>query len=199
MQPGDMHYQQMNEDGTSARGYQDFSPSIDNQGLTRKRTLSMSEGLPNAFMQPPFIQGTRPTSVGGWPVQGPTKDAAHAADLAALDEYDTVQNGSTRVMPPFWAQELPESAKQPAINPEKLESLPAPMEVDEEVLNAYVYVVFPAQNYKCNQSLTLLALVTIGIFTLFSRFYRTLGIFFPSTLNQPLARFKKLSCTLYSL
>ncbi|EFE44689.1 C6 finger domain protein, putative, partial [Trichophyton verrucosum HKI 0517] len=96
MQPGDMHYQQMNEDGTSGRGYQDFSPSIDNQGLTRKRTLSMSEGLPNAFMQPPFIQGARPTSVGGWPVQGPTKDAAHAADLAALDEYGTVQNGSTR-------------------------------------------------------------------------------------------------------
>lgn len=148
MQPGDMHYQQMNEDGTSGRGYQDFSPSIDNQGLTRKRTLSMSEGLPNAFMQPPFIQGARPTSVGGWPVQGPTKDAAHAADLAALDEYGAVQNGSTRVMQPFWAQELPESAQQPAINLEKLESLPAPMEVDEEVLNAYVHVVFLPKRKK---------------------------------------------------
>ncbi|KAM5443752.1 Glucose-responsive transcription factor [Microsporum ferrugineum] len=148
LQPGEMHYQQMNEDGSAARGYQDFSPSMDNQGLTRKRTLSMSEGLPNAFMQAPFIQGARPTSVGGWPAQTPTKDATHAADLAALEEYpnSSAQNGNAKVMQPFWTQELPDSAQQPAINPEKLESLPPPVEVDEQVLNAYyrhIHPIFP--------------------------------------------------------
>ncbi|KAF3491316.1 uncharacterized protein GIQ15_00833 [Arthroderma uncinatum] len=148
LQPGEMHYQQINEDGSAARGYQDFSPSMDNQGLTRKRTLSMSEGLPNAFMQQPFIQGARPTSVGGWPVQAPTKDATHAADLAALEEYPSpsVQNGGTKVMQPFWTQEVPDAARQPAINLETLETLPPSVEVDEQVLNAYyqhIHPVFP--------------------------------------------------------
>lgn len=58
MQPGmvhpDMQYQPMNE-VSSPRGYSDFSSAMDAGPITRKRTYSVFEGLPNSsFTQPPF-------------------------------------------------------------------------------------------------------------------------------------------------
>src|SRR5215471_10214825 len=108
MGPTDMPYQSMNDDH-SPRGYQDFSPSIEGNLISRKRTYSMSEGLPNAFMQPPFSQHARPSSVGGWPVQTPTKDPSQHphGEGHTMDMYSTppLANGSGKVTQPFWTQE----------------------------------------------------------------------------------------------
>jgi hypothetical protein len=60
----DMQYQQMN-DVSSPRAYHEFSPQIDNNLLGRKRTYSMSEGLPSSsFPQPAYDPRVQQHSVG---------------------------------------------------------------------------------------------------------------------------------------
>lgn len=136
----DMHYQAMDADASSNREYQEFSPSIDNQAVSRKRTLSMSEGLQNTFMHPSFSQEARPTSVGGWPVQAPVKDASHASDLAALESFagPSVANGAPKVVQPFWSQEASEISQQARADVELRDDLSAPVAVDEQVFDVYV-------------------------------------------------------------
>lgn len=133
------HYQTMEGEASPAREYGEFSPSMDNQTVPRKRTLSMSEGMQN-FMQPPFGPGGRPTSVGGWPVQTPAKDASHANELAALDSYPSpnVANGAAKVIQPFWSQEGADAEQQARMAAEKPEDLPPHVEIDEKVLDVYV-------------------------------------------------------------
>ncbi|WEW58209.1 Glucose-responsive transcription factor [Emydomyces testavorans] len=129
IQPGvgnqpDVHYQALNEDGSPvARGYQEFSPTVDNL-LPRKRTYSMSEGV-TAAMGLPANQETRQPSVGGWSTQPQTKDTRPDA-LAGIDVY-AAQNGAARVGQPFWSQAT--TGAEPA------EGI-VPVEIHEKVLDA---------------------------------------------------------------
>lgn len=70
----------------------------------------MSEDLPNAFMQPSFGSGGRPSSVGGWPVQNPARESSNVAvgdGMAALDVYASTApaNAATKTSQPFWSEE----------------------------------------------------------------------------------------------
>jgi hypothetical protein len=116
----DVAYQPMHED-TSPRAYQEFSPTVENQLLSRKRTYSMSEGLPNTFVQPQFGQAARPSSVGGWPVQDPAKDTADN-----LDVYNGVADKASQ---PFWVQEGASAERQAVVEPYPL------VPIDEKVLD----------------------------------------------------------------
>ncbi|KAK2740176.1 Glucose-responsive transcription factor [Onygenales sp. PD_40] len=150
MHPGlaqsDMQYQSM-PDETSPRGYQEFSPAMESNLLTRKRTYSMSEGIQNSFMQPPFPQGGRPSSVGGWPVQTPTKDGSQVpqGDAGAnVDMYPSplLANGSTKVNPPFWSQEGTAAGQQTEISGLGDELLPV-VDLDDKVFDAYYHNIHP--------------------------------------------------------
>ncbi|PGH14256.1 hypothetical protein AJ80_05996 [Polytolypa hystricis UAMH7299] len=144
IQPGigqEMQYQPMQEDASPR--YHEFSPSVEGNLLTRKRTYSMSEGLPNAFMQPPF-QTARPSSVGGWPVQTPTKDTTQAPQAEPVDMYSSalLANGSAKVNQPFWSQD--ESAgQQAALNTGLGDELQAVVDIDEKILDAYYQHIHP--------------------------------------------------------
>ncbi|EGC49250.1 C6 finger domain-containing protein [Histoplasma capsulatum var. duboisii H88] len=152
MHPGipqsDMQYQPMQED-TSPRGYQEFSSPVEGNLIPRKRTYSMSEGLQNTFVQSQFSHNGRPTSVGGWPVQTPSKDQSqgHQGDGGAgVDMYsNTLTNGSARVNQPFWSQEGITSGHQSDIN-SLGDELQPPIELDEKVFDAYynhIHLILP--------------------------------------------------------
>lgn len=99
----------------------------------------MSEGLPNTFMQPPFAQGGRPSSVGGWPVQTPTKDTSQAPQGdggPVLDVYSSplLANGG-KTNQPFWSQDET-SAQQSGVATDVAEELQAAVEIDEKVVDA---------------------------------------------------------------
>ncbi|OJD25163.1 hypothetical protein ACJ73_03465 [Blastomyces percursus] len=149
MHPGiaqsDMQYQPMQDD-TSPRGYQDFSSPVDASLLSRKRTYSMSEGLPNTFMQPQFSQNGRPSSVGGWPVQTPSKDQSQVPQGdagAGVDMYSStlLTNGSAKVSQPFWSQQgtTGQQTDMSGLGDE----LQPPIELDDKVLDAYYYHIHP--------------------------------------------------------
>jgi hypothetical protein len=110
----------MHEEG-SPRAYQEFSPTVENQLLSRKRTYSMSEGLPNTFVQPQFGQAARPSSVGGWPVQGPAKDVA--------DNLDAYNGAVDKTSQPFWVQEGASAERQVVV-----ETYPM-VSIEEKVLD----------------------------------------------------------------
>lgn len=100
----------------------------------------MSEGLPNAFMQPPFSQNGRPSSVGGWPVQTPSKDQSQIPQGdggAGVDMYSSslLTNGSAKVSQPFWSQEGAAAGQQTEIGGlgDELQAL---VELDEKVFDA---------------------------------------------------------------
>ncbi|KAL1960320.1 hypothetical protein VTO42DRAFT_8280 [Malbranchea cinnamomea] len=140
MQPGlahqEVHYQPMHDDA-SPRGYHEFSPAVDNQLLPRKRTYSMSEGLPATFLHPAF-QGPRPTSVGGWPVQMPGREAG-ADGVPGLDAYAGAMpaNGAAKASQPFWSQESAFADQS------KTDTLFEAVTIDEKILDAYHHHVHP--------------------------------------------------------
>lgn len=100
----------------------------------------MSEGLPNAFMQPPFSQNARPSSVGGWPVQTPTKDPSQIphGEGHTVDMYSTPPhaNGSSKVTQPFWTQERTVLGQQAAASTAGVDDLPTAAEIDDKAIDA---------------------------------------------------------------
>ena len=138
-----MQYPGMPDDASgSPREYQDFSPSVDNQLLSRKRTYSMSEGLSNAFMHPSFGPGARPSSVGGWPVQNPARESANVGvseGMAALDAYASAgaANAAAKTSQPFWSEGEGALADQQSRMEGVIDG--QALTIDEKVLDVLVY------------------------------------------------------------
>ena len=124
----DMPYQPMQDDA-SPRGYQEFSPAVDSQLVTRKRTFSMSEGLPNNFLHPAYSQVPRPSSVGAFQV-GQAREAPNVGveGLGGMDGMYTGANGA-KTSQPFWSQEA--NADQ-----NKMEPVFDAISIEEKVLDA---------------------------------------------------------------
>ncbi|EEP76354.1 predicted protein [Uncinocarpus reesii 1704] len=131
----DVQYQALNEEASPpVRGYQEFSPTVDNNLLPRKRTFSMTEG---AVLGLPIHQGARQPSVGGWPAQSQTKDA-HPDAMANLEVYAS-QNGAARVAQPFWSHGPLPTGAEPGEEA-------VPVAIDEKVLDTYynhIHTIFP--------------------------------------------------------
>lgn len=118
-----MQYPAMTDDG-SARGYQELSPPIDGSIIGRKRTISMSEGVTNAFMQ-------QRTNV--WPGQPGTENAYSSPLLT---------NGSAKVAQPFWSQDS--EVHDQAVETADPKMAPADgnnpvVDIDEKSLDMYVF------------------------------------------------------------
>ncbi|KAJ9375072.1 transcriptional regulator family: Fungal Specific TF [Paecilomyces variotii] len=134
MQPAigqaEMQYPAIN-DVASPRGYQEFSPPMDGNLLSRKRTFSMSENFPtSSFPQGSFMSR-----------------APHPGLAEHSDFYSQPLHNGTGSVPkatqPFWANEhglqdtleVTDEAKMPEDN--------SPAEVDEGSLNAYYQCIHP--------------------------------------------------------
>ena len=101
----------------------------------------MSEGLPNAFMQPPFSQHARTSSVGGWPVQTPTKEPSQIPQgegAQAMDMYSSppLANGSGKVTQPFWTQERTASGQQVGESTAGADDLQTVVDIDDKAIDA---------------------------------------------------------------
>lgn len=127
-----MQYQAMQDD--ASRGYQEFSPGVDGQLHVRKRTYSMSEGLPNNFLHAAYGQSTRPSSVGAFQVPQ-ARDAPNvgAEGLASLDnDYASAApaNEGTKTSQPFWSQDTAAAEQL------KMGAVFEVISIDEKVLDA---------------------------------------------------------------
>lgn len=144
MNQNDMQYQSMGED-TSPRAYQDFSPPMDGNIVGRKRTFSMSEGMPNAFMSQGVSQRASQPAAGSWPGQTPTKYSNQSGEPVSGTEnaYTSplLTNGSAKLAQPFWSQDSEAHGQmgEPAdSNMTGIEN--ALVDIDEKALDMYVHL-----------------------------------------------------------
>ena len=150
-----MQYQQMNE-AASPRGYHEFSPQVETGLLSRKRTYSMSEGLPSStFTHSAFDPRVQQSSVGTCDrFRNPTSPSiSHSStgesNPSLPDNYNPlVVNGATnKVNSPFWTS-AHQDHSQPA-NTELTDVKSAttedtsPAQVDDGALDAYVSPLQP--------------------------------------------------------
>lgn len=107
------HYAHMSQDGTSPRAMNEFSPPSD-EGPSRKRTHSMSEGLHNSAYIQAQIQrsGERLPSIGDWSAPDAPRhlphpgSALHVPQSSHLDTNHISSNYRSQVSPNGTAQSL---------------------------------------------------------------------------------------------
>ncbi|KAI9818788.1 MAG: Glucose-responsive transcription factor [Pycnora praestabilis] len=176
MQPtqhSDMQYGSMNEDNTSPRASDEFSPPPPSSATSRnprKRTHSASDSMQSpAYMQTlPQRSGERLPLVGGWSAQDPPRHLPHP--VSGLQNPQTPQSGSSisdmNHIPPHYRSNLsPNGVAQPfwrhgAADAGRRESISMPyessdvrltdqnhsdtiLEWDEKTVEEYYHIIHP--------------------------------------------------------